>query len=141
MTLTSTAIKNPIFYSQFFDKMTETIFFNYSDYNFSQSESREITYKAKDIESYIAACNEKLGLALSVDEIAYLIASYQDLKRNPTDVELMMFAQANSEHCRHKIFNSKIIVKNKTKPYFNTSNQQSQKNLRMLLKHTQIILL
>ena len=48
------AIKNPIFYSQFFDKMTETIFFNYSDYNFSQSESREITYKAKDIESYIA---------------------------------------------------------------------------------------
>ena len=62
-------IKNPIFYSQFFDKMTETIFFNCSDYNFSQSESREITYKAKDIESYIAICNEKLGLALSVDEI------------------------------------------------------------------------
>ena len=103
-------IKNPIFYSQFFDKMTETIFFNYSDYNFSQSESREIAYKAKDIESYIAACNEKLGLALSVDEIAYLIASYQDLKRNPTDVELMMFAQVNSEHCRHKIFNSSWVI-------------------------------
>ena len=52
------------------------------------------------------ACNERLGLALSADEIDYLLRAYEDLGRDPTDVELMMFAQANSEHCRHKIFNA-----------------------------------
>jgi phosphoribosylformylglycinamidine synthase len=50
--------------------------------------------------------NGTLGLALSADEIDYLLASFRRLERNPTDVELMMFAQANSEHCRHKIFNA-----------------------------------
>lgn len=50
--------------------------------------------------------NSELGLALSDDEIDYLTESFQNLGRNPTDVELMMFAQANSEHCRHKIFNA-----------------------------------
>lgn len=50
--------------------------------------------------------NGQLGLALADDEIDYLVASYKELKRNPVDVELMMFAQANSEHCRHKIFNA-----------------------------------
>ncbi|MGS2724530.1 phosphoribosylformylglycinamidine synthase [Porticoccus sp. GXU_MW_L64] len=50
--------------------------------------------------------NVELGLALAEDEIDYLVSSFQGLQRNPTDVELMMFAQANSEHCRHKIFNA-----------------------------------
>ncbi len=50
--------------------------------------------------------NAELGLALSVDEIDYLFAQFTALGRDPTDVELMMFAQANSEHCRHKIFNA-----------------------------------
>ena len=50
--------------------------------------------------------NTVLGLALSADEMDYLVESFQGLGRNPTDVELMMFAQANSEHCRHKIFNA-----------------------------------
>ena len=50
--------------------------------------------------------NAELGLALSADEIDYLTDSFTQLGRNPTDVELMMFAQANSEHCRHKIFNA-----------------------------------
>jgi len=50
--------------------------------------------------------NRDLGLALSDDEIDYLLAAYRGLARDPTDVELMMFAQANSEHCRHKIFNA-----------------------------------
>ncbi|MDP3288734.1 MAG: phosphoribosylformylglycinamidine synthase, partial [Methyloversatilis sp.] len=50
--------------------------------------------------------NSALGLALSDDEIDYLFAAYSKLGRDPTDVELMMFAQANSEHCRHKIFNA-----------------------------------
>jgi len=50
--------------------------------------------------------NQKLGLALATDEIDYLYDSFCQLQRNPNDVELMMFAQANSEHCRHKIFNA-----------------------------------
>ena len=50
------------------------------------------------------------GLALSEDEIDYLVEAFTGLKRNPTDVELMMFAQANSEHCRHKIFNADFVI-------------------------------
>jgi len=59
----------------------------------------------------LVKANAEFGLALSVDEIDYLDAAFsQQLKRNPSDVELMMFAQANSEHCRHKIFNAKFTV-------------------------------
>ncbi|MGB0206160.1 MAG: phosphoribosylformylglycinamidine synthase [Neptuniibacter sp.] len=54
----------------------------------------------------LVTANVELGLALAEDEIDYLVESFIDLNRNPTDVELMMFAQANSEHCRHKIFNA-----------------------------------
>ena len=55
--------------------------------------------------------NVRLGLALSDDEVEYLLALFVDkTKRNPTDVELMMFAQANSEHCRHKIFNASWVI-------------------------------
>ena len=54
--------------------------------------------------------NRVLGLALAPDEIEYLDASFRALGRDPTDVELMMFAQANSEHCRHKIFNASWII-------------------------------
>ncbi|HEX2688850.1 MAG TPA: phosphoribosylformylglycinamidine synthase, partial [Kofleriaceae bacterium] len=52
----------------------------------------------------------RMGLALAEDEIAYLVERYRELGRDPTDVELMMFAQANSEHCRHKIFNAEYIL-------------------------------
>ncbi|MEM6785952.1 MAG: phosphoribosylformylglycinamidine synthase [Myxococcota bacterium] len=58
----------------------------------------------------LARANDALGLALSSDEQHYLVASYTALGRDPTDVELMMFAQANSEHCRHKIFNASFRV-------------------------------
>jgi len=54
--------------------------------------------------------NREMGLALSADEIEYLVENFKKLKRNPTDVELMMFAQANSEHCRHKIFNADWVI-------------------------------
>jgi len=57
--------------------------------------------------------NREMGLALSADEIEYLVENFQKLKRNPTDVELMMFAQANSEHCRHKIFNADWVIDGK----------------------------
>ncbi|MFG0680242.1 phosphoribosylformylglycinamidine synthase [Pseudomonas sp. xss_4] len=54
----------------------------------------------------LAQANIDLGLALAEDEVDYLVTAFQGLKRNPNDIELMMFAQANSEHCRHKIFNA-----------------------------------
>ncbi|MDP2805460.1 MAG: phosphoribosylformylglycinamidine synthase [Gallionellaceae bacterium] len=58
----------------------------------------------------LEVANRELGLALSADEIEYLVENFNKLGRNPTDVELMMFAQANSEHCRHKIFNADWII-------------------------------
>ena len=58
----------------------------------------------------LEAANREMGLALSADEIEYLVDNFKKLKRNPTDVELMMFAQANSEHCRHKIFNADWVI-------------------------------
>ena len=58
----------------------------------------------------LVAANGEFGLALSDDEIDYLVDAFKGLDRNPTDVELMMFAQANSEHCRHKIFNAQFRI-------------------------------
>lgn len=58
----------------------------------------------------LVAANSELGLALAEDEIDYLLESFLQLGRNPSDVELMMFAQANSEHCRHKIFNASWTI-------------------------------
>jgi phosphoribosylformylglycinamidine synthase len=58
----------------------------------------------------LTEASARLGLALAADEIAYLVGRYAELGRDPTDVELMMFAQANSEHCRHKIFNAEVHV-------------------------------
>ncbi len=58
----------------------------------------------------LEAANRNWGLALADDEIDYLLDAFRRLARNPTDVELMMFAQANSEHCRHKIFNAEFTI-------------------------------
>ncbi len=58
----------------------------------------------------LEAANTRFGLALAEDEIEYLVNAFTGLARNPSDVELMMFAQANSEHCRHKIFNAEFTI-------------------------------
>ena len=58
----------------------------------------------------LLAANTEFGLALADDEMDYLVNAFSQLQRNPTDVELMMFAQANSEHCRHKIFNAQFTI-------------------------------
>ena len=60
--------------------------------------------------------NKNWGLALADDEIDYLVTAFKGLNRNPTDVELMMFAQANSEHCRHKIFNAEFTIDGVAQP-------------------------
>ncbi len=66
--------------------------------------------------SALADANRRFGLALSDDEIDYLVAAFTGLARNPSDVELLMFAQANSEHCRHKIFNATFRIDGEERP-------------------------
>jgi phosphoribosylformylglycinamidine synthase len=61
--------------------------------------------------------NRQMGLALSPDEIDYLLENFRAVGRDPTDVELTMFAQANSEHCRHKIFNADWVIDGRTQPH------------------------
>jgi phosphoribosylformylglycinamidine synthase len=65
----------------------------------------------------LEAANKAWGLALAEDEIEYLVNAFNGLGRNPTDVELMMFAQANSEHCRHKIFNAQFTIDGQAQPH------------------------
>ncbi len=65
---------------------------------------------ARDGKSALTRANTEMGLALSDDEVDYLFDYYANIRRDPTDVELMMFAQANSEHCRHKIFNASWTI-------------------------------
>lgn len=74
----------------------------------------------------LEAANTEMGLALSDDEIDYLVDAYRKLGRNPTDVELMMFAQANSEHCRHKIFNADWTI----------DGEQQDKSLFAMIRNT-----
>lgn len=95
---------------QLFDPMTQSVFVGDAslDVLFSLELPRPVAEIALngDARGALSAANQALGLALSEDEVDYLAAAYAELGRNPTDAELMMFAQANSEHCRHKIFNA-----------------------------------
>ncbi len=92
------------------DRMTESHLRNTDDSSLLFEELKPKPYKSIDIlkdgKSAIINANIELGLALSDGEINYLYDNFNKLKRNPRDIELMMFAQANSEHCRHKIFNA-----------------------------------
>ncbi len=92
------------------DRMTQVVLNKLEEAGglFSHAQPKPLT--AVDIlgggRAALEKANVELGLALAEDEIDYLVTSFQGLKRNPHDIELMMFAQANSEHCRHKIFNA-----------------------------------
>ncbi len=92
------------------DRMTETVLFERADIGglYQQAAPTVLTRVTLggDGRAALAAANTSLGLALADDEIEYLVQRYAELGRDPSDVELMMFAQANSEHCRHKIFNA-----------------------------------
>ena len=92
------------------DRMTESVLRDTNDLHllFQHQAPQPLTRIdiLKDGRSALEIANLVLGLALAEDEIDYLLESFAALKRNPTDAELMMFAQANSEHCRHKIFNA-----------------------------------
>jgi phosphoribosylformylglycinamidine synthase len=96
------------------DRMTEAVFPAIDDAAklFTRFEPRPLAKIdfARRGRAAITGANEAMGLALSEDEIDYLAEHFKRIGRDPTDVELMMFAQANSEHCRHKIFNAAWIV-------------------------------
>ncbi len=97
-----------------FDRMTETVLESSDDARAlfqAHAPAAVVTIPLREQgRNALQTANSDLGLALSEDEIDYLLASYQELDRDPTDAELMMFAQANSEHCRHKIFNADWII-------------------------------
>jgi phosphoribosylformylglycinamidine synthase len=97
------------------DRMTESVFFagpQELQALFAERAPKALAYV--DVlgcgAAAIEAADRELGLSLAADEIAYLVREFEKLGRNPTDVELYMFAQANSEHCRHKIFNAAWTV-------------------------------
>jgi phosphoribosylformylglycinamidine synthase len=95
------------------DRMTEMVLFDGAEATrlFGHAKPKPLSRVSLDrgLES-LEEANRELGLALSPDEMEYLLTSFRKLGRAPSDVELMMFAQANSEHCRHKIFNAEWII-------------------------------
>ncbi|MBL4850729.1 MAG: phosphoribosylformylglycinamidine synthase, partial [Gammaproteobacteria bacterium] len=96
------------------DRMTESIFVSAEESSTVFTSGQPAPLAHIDVLAYglsaLQNANSELGLALSEQEMEYLVAAFTDLGRNPTDAELMMFSQANSEHCRHKIFNASWIV-------------------------------
>ncbi len=96
------------------DRMTETIVPSLTDAEKLYHHADPKPLSSVDIlaggKAALEAANSDMGLALSPDEVDYLLENYIKMGRNPTDVELMMFAQANSEHCRHKIFNADWVI-------------------------------
>ncbi len=115
------------------DRMTQSVFEN--DENFDlfihhEPQALEIISLIEQGRAALVAANTDLGLALSEDEIDYLTDSFQTLGRNPSDVELMMFAQANSEHCRHKIFNASWTIdgEDQAKSLFSMIRNTADKN-------------
>ncbi len=102
------------------DRMTESVLRNASDASNLFSELEAKPFESIDVlgagKQALEAANTELGLAMSMDEIDYLHEAFTRAQRNPTDVELMMFAQANSEHCRHKIFNADWTIDGVAQP-------------------------
>ncbi|MAK90654.1 MAG: phosphoribosylformylglycinamidine synthase, partial [Oleibacter sp.] len=112
------------------DRMTETVLSSSAaaEALFSHAEPAPLTtvdILAGGREALVEA-DKNLGLALADDEVDYLVENFNKLGRNPTDVELMMFAQANSEHCRHKIFNASWTI----------DGEDQDKSLFQMIKNT-----
>ncbi len=105
----------PRFRAALIDPMTQSLLDNRDDGSglFAQAQAAPLERIAL---ADLAQANRRLGLALSGDELDYLSARYGELGRDPSDAELMMFAQANSEHCRHKIFNASYSLDGEDMP-------------------------
>ncbi|APC92378.1 MULTISPECIES: phosphoribosylformylglycinamidine synthase [Francisella] len=113
-----------------YDRMVEEIFSSKEDlqrlFETRTPKALEFVNILENGQQAIKDADKKLGLALSEQEIAYLTTEYTKLGRNPTDTELYMFAQANSEHCRHKIFNAKWTI----------DGQEQDKSLFKMIRNT-----
>ena len=109
------------------DRMTESVLLEAPTARdlFASAEPRPLA-RIQRSRLALEEANDSLGLALSSDELDYLEREFAELGRNPSDVELMMFAQANSEHCRHKIFNADWII----------DGQAAPKSLFAMIKNT-----
>lgn len=112
------------------DRMMETVFTDlnqagqlFAHHQPAPVQSVDVLGEGRDA---LVQANIKLGLALAEDEIDYLLAAFEKLGRNPNDIELYMFAQANSEHCRHKIFNADWVI----------DGEQQPKSLFKMIKNT-----
>ncbi|MEC9170939.1 MAG: phosphoribosylformylglycinamidine synthase, partial [Pseudomonadota bacterium] len=112
------------------DRMTESVFTNTDEAAVLFSHTEANTFTSVNVlgegKDALVNANVSLGLALADDEIDYLFDSFTKLGRNPTDVELYMFAQANSEHCRHKIFNASWTI----------DGEDQEKSLFKMIKNT-----
>ncbi|AUY26218.1 MAG: phosphoribosylformylglycinamidine synthase [Mixta calida] len=102
------------------DRMMETVYDDLADAEKLFVQQQPQPLQSVDIltqgRAALEQANQKLGLALADDEIDYLLAAFEKLGRNPNDIELYMFAQANSEHCRHKIFNADWVIDGVAQP-------------------------
>ncbi|MGB0409204.1 MAG: phosphoribosylformylglycinamidine synthase [Opitutales bacterium] len=109
------------------DRMTEAVYDDVADFfrHFEPAPLRTVPLMAEGPESLHQA-NVDWGLAMSEQEIDYLVKAYQQMERDPTDAELVMFSQVNSEHCRHKIFNADWIV----------DGEQSEHSLFKMIRNT-----
>ncbi len=114
-------------YAALYDKMTEGVYRDIADLFEEGEPKRGRTYDvlSKGIAA-IREANEEIGLAISEPEMEYLAKSFAAAGRNPTDTELVMFGQVNSEHCRHKIFGAQFIIDGK----------KQQKSLFEMIKNT-----
>ena len=112
------------------DRMTESVLPALGDAAIMFSHAEPAPMTSVDVlgggRAALVEANQTLGLALAEDEIDYLVESFIELGRNPIDVELMMFAQANSEHCRHKIFNASWTI----------DGEEQERSLFKMIKNT-----
>ena len=108
-----------------YDRMTQSLFYDLTKarHLFDDHEPAHLNHvnvmglSSQGGREALESANREFGFALSHQDMDYLMNAYvNELKRNPTDVELMMFAQANSEHCRHKIFNAQWIIDGEAQP-------------------------
>ena len=115
------ASQEQILEAALFDRMTEVIVTAENDVQALYQTLPDRPFTRIDVmgqgKAALEHANQSLGLALSADEIGYLEENFKRLERNPSDVELIMFAQANSEHCRHKIFNASWTIDGKNQEH------------------------
>ncbi|HEY8710239.1 MAG TPA: phosphoribosylformylglycinamidine synthase, partial [Burkholderiaceae bacterium] len=115
------------------DRMTESVLLAREDAAHLFDDQPAVPMQHVDVlgrgRDALVQANTEFGLALSDDEIDYLVTAFTGLRRNPTDVELMMFAQANSEHCRHKIFNAQFVIDGVAQP----------RSMFQMIRHTEAV--